>query len=179
MCKQYDFFLIYFKCYSDFSFTLTVLCGKWESFPREFAKCRRCRKAKYCGKECQSRAWSEGHRFWCSAREGGDEIDSQSTVPGNQILSGEDGEHLIPGNGSRRQGRDRERERHRSANNSTASSGTTVAVPGPSNTSRGNLSPVSPMSYNPIVHAVNSEKPRFLLIPSLCANSVCMFPVPA
>lgn len=46
-----------------------MLCGKWESFPREFAKCRRCRKAKYCGKECQSRAWSEGHRFWCSARE--------------------------------------------------------------------------------------------------------------
>lgn len=120
-----------------------MLCGKWESFPREFAKCRRCRKAKYCGKECQSRAWSEGHRFWCSAREGGDEIDSQTTVTGNQILSGEDGEHLIPGNGSRRQGRDRERERHRSANNSTASSGTTVPVPGPSNTSRGNLSPIS------------------------------------
>ncbi|KAH8109408.1 hypothetical protein DFH11DRAFT_1485050, partial [Phellopilus nigrolimitatus] len=46
-----------------------VLCDKWESFPREFAKCRRCRKAKYCGKECQSRAWSDGHRFWCSARE--------------------------------------------------------------------------------------------------------------
>ena len=39
-------------------------CGKWESFPREFAKCRRCRKAKYCSKDCQSRAWSEGHRFW-------------------------------------------------------------------------------------------------------------------
>ncbi len=39
-------------------------CGRWESFPREFAKCRRCRKAKYCSKDCQSRAWSEGHRFW-------------------------------------------------------------------------------------------------------------------
>ena len=108
--------------------------------------------------------------------EADDDID-QEVIAGD--LSGEDGEHLTPGNGSRRQGRDRERERHRSANNSTASSGTTVAVPGPSNTSRGNLSPVSPMSYNPIVHAVNSEKPRFLLIPSLCANSVCMFPVPA
>ncbi|KAI0327083.1 hypothetical protein GY45DRAFT_1328114 [Cubamyces sp. BRFM 1775] len=46
-----------------------MLCGKWERFPREFAKCRRCRKAKYCGKECQSTAWSEGHRFWCSAKE--------------------------------------------------------------------------------------------------------------
>jgi len=50
-----------------------MLCGKWESFPREFAKCRRCRKAKYCGKECQSTAWSEGHRFWCSARDPDDE----------------------------------------------------------------------------------------------------------
>lgn len=44
-------------------------CGKWEKFPREFAKCRRCRKAKYCSKECQSKAWQEGHRFWCNARE--------------------------------------------------------------------------------------------------------------
>ncbi|KAK8854720.1 hypothetical protein IAR55_003459 [Kwoniella newhampshirensis] len=43
-------------------------CGKWEQFPREFAKCRRCRKAKYCSKECQSRAWQDGHRFWCSSR---------------------------------------------------------------------------------------------------------------
>ncbi|KAI0055169.1 zf-MYND-domain-containing protein, partial [Artomyces pyxidatus] len=42
-----------------------MMCGRWESYPREFAKCRRCRKAKYCGKECQSTAWSEGHRFWC------------------------------------------------------------------------------------------------------------------
>jgi hypothetical protein len=46
-----------------------VICRKWESFPREFAKCRRCRKAKYCGKECQSTAWGEGHRFWCSAKD--------------------------------------------------------------------------------------------------------------
>lgn len=51
-------------------FSPSVLCGKWETSPREFAKCRRCRKAKYCGKKCQSRAWSEGHRFWCSVREG-------------------------------------------------------------------------------------------------------------
>ncbi|KAK7059595.1 DNA helicase [Favolaschia claudopus] len=46
-----------------------MLCGRWEEYPREFAKCRRCRKAKYCGKECQSTAWSEGHRFWCKRRE--------------------------------------------------------------------------------------------------------------
>ena len=42
----------------------SMTCGKWETSPKEFAKCRRCRKAKYCSKECQSRAWSEGHRFW-------------------------------------------------------------------------------------------------------------------
>ncbi|KAF8311715.1 MYND domain-containing protein, partial [Clavulina sp. PMI_390] len=47
----------------------SMTCGRWEQFPREFAKCRRCRKAKYCGKECQSRAWAEGHRFWCNQRE--------------------------------------------------------------------------------------------------------------
>lgn len=40
-----------------------MVCGKWESYPREFAKCRRCRKAKYCGKECQSKAWADGHRY--------------------------------------------------------------------------------------------------------------------
>ncbi|KAJ6454582.1 hypothetical protein C8R45DRAFT_915077 [Mycena sanguinolenta] len=53
-----------------------MLCGRWEEYPREFAKCRRCRKAKYCGKECQSTAWSEGHRFWCSAKEGDDAPDT-------------------------------------------------------------------------------------------------------
>lgn len=45
-----------------------MLCGKWEAYPREFAKCRRCRKAKYCSKQCQSKGWQMGHRFWCSAR---------------------------------------------------------------------------------------------------------------
>lgn len=50
--------------------------GKWETYPREFAKCRRCRKAKYFGKECQSTAWSEGHRFWCSAEDIDDESSS-------------------------------------------------------------------------------------------------------
>ncbi|KAI9310918.1 hypothetical protein BX666DRAFT_1117214 [Dichotomocladium elegans] len=44
-------------------------CGKWEQKPREFAKCRRCRKAKYCSKACQSRAWSDGHRWWCVERQ--------------------------------------------------------------------------------------------------------------
>ena len=32
-------------------------CGKWEEYPRQFAKCRRCRQTKYCSKECQKSAW--------------------------------------------------------------------------------------------------------------------------
>ncbi|KAK9762010.1 hypothetical protein K7432_012647 [Basidiobolus ranarum] len=45
-----------------------MTCGKWERFPREFSKCRRCRKAKYCSKVCQSKAWADGHRHWCVER---------------------------------------------------------------------------------------------------------------
>ncbi|KAH9926526.1 hypothetical protein B0H21DRAFT_764038 [Amylocystis lapponica] len=69
-----------------------MLCGRWESYPREFAKCRRCRKAKYCGKECQSTAWSEGHRFWCSAKDPEEDAEHHhgqhavgpSTIPSSQ-----------------------------------------------------------------------------------------------
>ena len=39
-------------------------CGKWEEFTRQFAKCRRCRRTKYCSKECQKNAWVF-HRHWC------------------------------------------------------------------------------------------------------------------
>ena len=41
-------------------------CGKWEEFTRQFAKCRRCRRTKYCSKECQKSAWVY-HRHWCHA----------------------------------------------------------------------------------------------------------------
>lgn len=41
-------------------------CGKWEKFTRQFAKCRRCRRTKYCSKDCQKRAWVY-HRHWCVA----------------------------------------------------------------------------------------------------------------
>ncbi|BFZ54047.1 hypothetical protein PYCC9005_001078 [Savitreella phatthalungensis] len=41
-------------------------CGKWEESNRQFAKCRRCRRTKYCSKQCQSNAWP-GHKWWCSA----------------------------------------------------------------------------------------------------------------
>ncbi|KAJ1762418.1 hypothetical protein LPJ77_001412 [Coemansia sp. RSA 2523] len=43
-------------------------CQKWERHPNEFSKCRRCRKAKYCSKQCQSSAWQECHRNWCTER---------------------------------------------------------------------------------------------------------------
>ncbi|CAG8485226.1 2956_t:CDS:2 [Ambispora gerdemannii] len=63
-----------------------MACGKWESYAREFAKCRRCRKAKYCSKACQSKAWSEGHRWWCMERHGHGESDSnhQNSQSNNQ-----------------------------------------------------------------------------------------------
>lgn len=32
-------------------------CGRWEQWTRQFAKCRRCRRTKYCSKECQKQAW--------------------------------------------------------------------------------------------------------------------------
>ncbi|KAL3423397.1 MYND finger famil protein [Phlyctema vagabunda] len=41
-------------------------CGKWEESVRQFAKCRRCRRTKYCSKECQKSAWVF-HRHWCVA----------------------------------------------------------------------------------------------------------------
>ena len=39
-------------------------CGQWEQYQRQFAKCRRCRRTKYCSKECQKNAWVF-HRHWC------------------------------------------------------------------------------------------------------------------
>ncbi|KAJ5874275.1 Zinc finger MYND-type [Penicillium soppii] len=39
-------------------------CGRWEEYQRQFAKCRRCRRTKYCSKECQKSAWVY-HRHWC------------------------------------------------------------------------------------------------------------------
>lgn len=39
-------------------------CGKWEKYPREFLKCRRCKRTKYCSRECQMKTW-HCHRNWC------------------------------------------------------------------------------------------------------------------
>ncbi|KAL8280398.1 hypothetical protein RQP46_007046 [Phenoliferia psychrophenolica] len=73
-------------------------CGVWEKTAREFAKCRRCRKAKYCSKSCQSKAWQFGHRYWCT-----------------KATPREDGEpdgadELVPRSRSRREGRTRTSE---------------------------------------------------------------------
>lgn len=38
-------------------------CGKWET-DRKFSKCKRCKRAKYCSRDCQLKAW-DFHRFWC------------------------------------------------------------------------------------------------------------------
>lgn len=53
---------------SSLRYCARIGCKKRETVPREFAKCRRCRRAKYCSKECQSRAWSDGHKYWCVER---------------------------------------------------------------------------------------------------------------
>ncbi|PWN54452.1 hypothetical protein IE53DRAFT_365450 [Violaceomyces palustris] len=68
-----------------------MMCGKWEAFPREFAKCRRCRKAKYCSKQCQSKGWQMGHRFWCSARSDDGDLKEKEKekVPAAPNLTGE------------------------------------------------------------------------------------------
>lgn len=41
-------------------------CHKWEDFPRQFAKCKLCKRAKYCSKKCQMESW-KSHRNWCLA----------------------------------------------------------------------------------------------------------------
>ncbi|KAI9016270.1 hypothetical protein CLU79DRAFT_764177 [Phycomyces nitens] len=61
-------------------------CGKWETGPREFAKCRRCRKAKYCSKSCQSIAWSDGHRWWCSERQATREQSHLDSLEDNVLI---------------------------------------------------------------------------------------------
>ncbi|KAJ2162737.1 hypothetical protein GGF46_000462 [Coemansia sp. RSA 552] len=63
-------------------------CQKWEHHPNEFAKCRRCRKAKYCSKQCQSSAWQEGHRNWCTERNPSGTANSMSMDVGAAVSNG-------------------------------------------------------------------------------------------
>ncbi|KAJ7637017.1 hypothetical protein FB45DRAFT_742651 [Roridomyces roridus] len=122
-----------------------MLCGRWEEYPREFAKCRRCRKAKYCGKECQSTAWSEGHRFWCSAKEGDDAPDSTAataatstlaTSVSNAIIVPDAPEQaaMLPVGAERRERRERNaaRERERLVSATTAHPNTVAGTAAPS-----------------------------------------------
>ncbi|KAL7006291.1 hypothetical protein EMMF5_004177 [Cystobasidiomycetes sp. EMM_F5] len=80
-------------------------CGVWERFPREFAKCRRCRKAKYCSKGCQKRAWQAGHRYWCSARQDNPPLPASASSqqpPNNGTLmgAGNPGQQAANGDGA-------------------------------------------------------------------------------
>ena len=56
------------------------MCGKWEETPRQFAKCRRCRRTKYCSKECQKEAWRY-HRHWCQSSQQQEQQQQQQAVP--------------------------------------------------------------------------------------------------
>ena len=63
-------------------------CGKWEEYTRQFAKCRRCRRTKYCSKDCQKGAWGT-HRFWCVAADTGDaDPAAASAAPGPATAAG-------------------------------------------------------------------------------------------
>ncbi|UZJ55508.1 hypothetical protein CBS101457_004828 [Exobasidium rhododendri] len=74
-----------------------MLCGKWEKTPREFAKCRKCRKAKYCSKMCQSKGWQMGHRFWCSSRSDDDHPDAKVREKQGVTAMDMDGMAAVPG----------------------------------------------------------------------------------
>ena len=63
------------------------LCGKWEDYPRQFAKCRRCKRTKYCSKACQLRAWTM-HRCWCTVSQTSSHNNhSQNSGSGSSSLS--------------------------------------------------------------------------------------------
>lgn len=63
-------------------------CGKWEKSPRQFAKCRRCKRTKYCSKECQLKAWVY-HKHWC--------VDSNSTSTTQSHVTGTLGDSSAAG----------------------------------------------------------------------------------
>ena len=138
------------------------MCGKWESFPREFAKCRRCRKAKYCGKECQSTAWSEGHRFWCSAKdpeEDGDHHNGDGTRARANTLNaststanGPAAGPAPPATGTPATGRaERRVERTESDNRQrrAVAAAQILAMGGPGNAVRTAASPIGNVTMNP------------------------------
>lgn len=58
-------------------------CGKWEKYPREFSKCKRCKRTKYCSRDCQMRAW-HCHKNWCVPSTSS----TNSTGTGNSAVTG-------------------------------------------------------------------------------------------
>ncbi|GMM38401.1 Mub1 protein [Saccharomycopsis crataegensis] len=52
-------------------------CGKWETDKR-FSKCKRCRRAKYCSRDCQFKAW-EYHKYWCQPASSSSSSNSANT----------------------------------------------------------------------------------------------------
>lgn len=65
-------------------------CGKWEDYPRQFAKCRRCKRTKYCSRDCQLKAWTY-HRYWCHEVGSGMNTAATNTganTPSSSIASG-------------------------------------------------------------------------------------------
>lgn len=63
-------------------------CGRWETYPREFLKCRRCKRTKYCSRDCQMKAW-HSHRNWCiPSSSTNNNVNSGSNVEGNQSEEG-------------------------------------------------------------------------------------------
>ncbi|WPK26743.1 hypothetical protein PUMCH_004104 [Australozyma saopauloensis] len=78
-------------------------CGKWEKYPREFSKCKRCKRTKYCSRECQTRAWT-CHKNWCVPSNSSNSTATNDSVPtqadanteraGNVATAGSDGEGI-------------------------------------------------------------------------------------
>ncbi|KAJ3355608.1 hypothetical protein GGF32_001878 [Allomyces javanicus] len=43
-----------------------LTCARVECTDGEFARCGRCRAARYCSRACQAASWTRGHRHWCA-----------------------------------------------------------------------------------------------------------------
>lgn len=70
-------------------------CGRWELYSREFSKCRRCKRTKYCSRECQMRAW-QCHRNWCIPSSSSSNTNTNNTNNDN-VANNTIGENLNPG----------------------------------------------------------------------------------
>ncbi|SCU89979.1 LANO_0D07118g1_1 [Lachancea nothofagi CBS 11611] len=85
-------------------------CGKWEDFPKRFAKCRRCKRTKYCSRGCQLQSWNY-HRYWCqevSGSSAGTVSNGSGRITPNQVHSTTDSiaESAVAGTPNVENGRD-------------------------------------------------------------------------